>query len=288
MDLIPTPKTNIIMDSQILSSLMSCGRMTNWTFNEDLQSKGGKSISLEMGSIVHCYLENKYNKQIQGMKKAEAIAYGMTAAMEYSKSDEVTNSTKEDIGLALGTCIDYENYYKNDVWTPLEAETVKGVQVYEDDKIRVMWKAKYDLIVDTGQLVLPCDHKTMKQRRDTLDLNNQFMGQCVIMGTRRMIVNKIGFQKSLPPEQKFTRVIMNYTEDRLKEWSTEIVPYWAYKLVEYTNSGYWPPNFTHCENKYGFCRFKVVCELNRNMREETLKLEFVKGKKWDISNALTE
>ena len=288
MDIIPAPKTNIIMDSQVLSSIMSCGRMTNWNFNEDLQAKTGKSVSLEMGSIVHAYLENKFKQQIGGMKKAQAIAYGMTAAMAYSKSDEVTNSSPEDIQLALNTCIEYENYYVNDTWTPLEVECVKGIQVYEDDKIRVMWKAKYDLITDTGQLILPVDHKTMKQRRDSASLNNQFMGQCVIMNSRRMIINKIGFQKTLKPSERCTRVVMNYTEDRLKEWATEIVPYWAYKLIEYTESNYWPPNFTHCENKYGFCKYKEVCEVNRNMRDETLKLNFIKGKKWDISNALAE
>lgn len=110
MDIIPTPKTNIIMDSQILSSLMSCGRMTNWTFNEDLQANGGKSVSLEMGSIVHNYLETKFKQMISGMPKAQAIAFGMTAAMAYAKSEEVKNSSQEDIDLALATCIEYENY----------------------------------------------------------------------------------------------------------------------------------------------------------------------------------
>lgn len=288
MDLIPSPKTNIILDSQVLSSLMSCGRMTNWTFNEDLQSKGGKSISLEMGSIVHHYLENKYLQQIQGMKKAQAIAFGMAAAIQYSKSDEVTNCSGEDIALAFDTCVEYEKHYMNDFWRPLEVECVKGVEIYSDDRIRIMWKAKFDLIADTGQLILPVDHKTMKQRRDSLSMNNQFMGQCVIQGTRQMVINKIGFQKTLKPSERFTRVIMNYTADRLEEWKKEIVPYWAYKLIEYTESNYWPPNFTHCENKYGFCKYHSVCELNRSMRAETLQLEFVKGKKWDINNALPE
>ncbi len=99
MDILPTPKKNIIFDSQILSSLMSCGRMTNWTFNEDLQAVKGKSISLEMGSIVHNYLEFRNKAIINGIKKAEAISYGMASAIAYSKSEEVTNSTPEDISL---------------------------------------------------------------------------------------------------------------------------------------------------------------------------------------------
>lgn len=284
MEIIPSKKVNIVLDSQILSSLMSCGRMTNWTFNEDLQANGGKSVSLEMGSIVHNYLETKFKQMISGMPKAQAIAFGMTAAMAYAKSEEVKNSSQEDIDLALATCIEYENYYKNDSWIPLEVECVKGQQIYEDDKIRVMWKAKFDLITDTGQLILPVDHKTMKQRRDSITLNNQFTGQCKLMGTRNMVINKIGFQKTLPAKDRFSRVVMSYSLDRINEWATEIVPYWAYKLIEYTESGYWPANYTHCENKYGYCRFREVCESNPNMRAEVIRLNFTKGKKWDIQN----
>lgn len=147
-----------------------------------------------------------------------------------------------------------------------------------------MWKAKFDLITDTGQLILPVDHKTMKQRRDSITLNNQFTGQCKLMGTRNMVINKIGFQKTLPAKDRFSRVVMSYSLDRINEWATEIVPYWAYKLIEYTESGYWPANYTHCENKYGYCRFREVCESNPNMRAEVIRLNFTKGKKWDIQN----
>ena len=91
---------------------------------------------------------------------------------------------------------EYFDYYKSDFWVPLEIEVVKRDVVFEDDNIRVMWKAKLDEIVDTSQAILPMDHKTMKQNRETIDLNNQFIGQCFVMKTRSMIKNKIGFQKS--------------------------------------------------------------------------------------------
>jgi hypothetical protein len=282
MDIILPARTNIILDSQLLSTAMSCWRLYDWTFNCDLQPKGGKSVSMEMGSIVHAYFENKNKQIIQGMKKAQAIAFGMTAAIQYSKSDEVKNSTSEDIALAFDTCVEYEKYYLNDGWRPLEAEVVKSKEIYVDDNIRVIWKAKLDTVTNTGQLILPVDYKTMKQRRDTLSLNNQFMGQCIVQDTRQMIVDKVGFQKTLAPKDRFTRVVMNYTADRLHEWKQEIVPFYAYRLAEYSKTGKWPPNFTHCENKYGVCKFKDVCELNRNMRAEALRNDYIVGKKWDI------
>lgn len=185
---------------------------------------------------------------------------------------------------ALDTCEQYFEFYKGDHWIPLETEVVKREVLYEDDEIRIMWKAKLDLTVDTNQGIYSVDHKTMKQRRDTLSLNNQFIGQCILMKTRVAYVNKIGWQTSLKPEKKFLRVGVNYSADRLMEWQSEILPYWAYQLLQYNETGYWTPNFTHCEGKYGNCIFKEVCESDRNLREDVLKNSFIVGPKWDIDN----
>jgi hypothetical protein len=278
------PKKNIILDATVLSTLMSCARLTDLRFNHNLVQITGKSTSLEMGSIVHTVLENYYGNVIKGFKKEDAIGHAISAGIEYYNSDEVTNCTAEDRKWALDTCEQYFEHYKNDHWIPLEVEVTKGKILYEDDEIRILWKAKFDLITDTNQGIYPVDHKTMKQRRDTLTLNNQFIGQCILMETRLMFVNKVGFQTSLKPEEKFTRAPINYSFDRLMEWQSMILPYYAKMMLMYEESGYWPPNFTHCESKYGFCQFKSVCESDRGMREEELSHNFKVGKKWDVGN----
>lgn len=278
------PKKNLILDSQVLSTLMSCARLADFRFNLNLQSVNGKSSSLGMGSITHKFMEVYYGHIINAFKKEVAENQAHVAAVDYSQGDDCRNVTEDDKQWAIDTCHQYLVHYKNDFWIPLEVETVHSEILYEDDEIRIMWKAKLDAVFDTSQGIYPVDHKTMKQRRDTISLNNQFIGQCLLLKTRLMFVNKIGFQRSLKPEDKFTRVTVSYSSDRLIEWQTVILPYYAKLYLMYAESGYWPPNFTHCENKYGFCAFKGVCEADRLMREETLGNEFVVGEPWDITN----
>lgn len=114
------------------------------------------------------------------------------------------------------------------------------------------------------------------------------MGQCMIMGTRIVIINKIGFQKTLPPEKRFVREPISYSIDSLIEWQGEILPYYAKSLIMYAEMGYFPPNFTHCDSKFGKCSFLGVCSANPNMREEELRIGFKVGEGWNPTNPPTD
>ena len=330
------PKKNVILDATLCTAVMTCARFAELRFDKQLVQISGKSNSLEVGSIVHKVLEVYYKSVINGIKKSDAVGFGLIAGELYIKgcphctdfvpsceeslSDMpgqihvhgancilkpicnhpineypgVTNTPAESTSKpdrvgwkwALETCEQYFDYYKNDFWVPLEVEVVKREVLYEDDEIRVMLKAKLDLTADTNQGIYPIDHKSMKQRRDSSLLNNQFKGQCLLMKTRQVIINKIGFQTSLKTEEKFTRPIMSYSADVLNEFQSEIIPYTAYKLLEYSESGYYPPtgHGVNCESKFGMCVFHEVCEADRNLREQILKNNFVVGPKWDIDN----
>lgn len=309
-------KKNVIMDSQILSTLMACPRLADFRFNHNFMSIGGKSNSLECGSIVHVFQEYFNKAIINGVKRESAFGFGISAAELYirgcnqctdfratpetpkplcgHKPNEfpgVRNTPKDNEGYKTGwqwvldTCDQYHRFYSNDHWIPLEVEVVKGKVLYEDDEIRVLWKAKLDLLSDTNQGIFPVDHKTMKMRRETNSMNNQFMGQCLVTGTRQVIINKIGFQQSLKAEEKFERKPIGYSAPRLIEWQSETLPYYAKLLIMYAETGHFPPNFNHCEGKYGNCAFyKDVCSADPGMREENIKQHFIVGPIWNPTN----
>ncbi len=310
------PKKNVILDATLLSAIMSCPRMADLRYNHNLQSAKGKSNSLETGSIVHKGLEVAYKLIMNGHARNNSYATGLVAAQLYADGcphctsfvsspeqvrpvcghevDEypgVINTPQESEGYQIGvkwaitTLEQYFEYYKNDFWVTLGVETVEGKVLYEDDELRILWKAKLDWKVDTNQGIFPVDHKTSKQRRQKIKLNNQFMGQCLVTGTRAMIINEIGFQKTLKPIEKFLRPMMSYTSEALLEWQGTTLPYYAYKLIEFQESSYYPPNMTHCENKYGNCAFIEACESDPPMRESVLRMNFIKGADWNPVNA---
>lgn len=312
MDIIPEPKKNVIMDATVLSSLMSCARYHDIRFNHRLVSSKGKSNSLEVGTLIHKVFEVYYKHMIHGFPRSTAIGNSLIAGQlfitgcphcadglnptpackhepgEYPGMQNTPEmSERYTVGwkFALDTCQQYYDMYKNDAFIPLSAEEVRGSVLYEDDELRVLWKAKFDLIIDTNQIgIVSMDHKSFKQRRDKTTLSSQFSGQCLLLKSRNVIVNKIGLQSSLKIEERLTREVVSFSADRLKEWQSEILPYYAYKYVQFSESGYWPPDWTHCDTMYGPCPYKEVCEADRNMREEILQINFVKAPIWDPKN----
>lgn len=305
-------KKNIILDATVMSSIVGCARLADFRFNRDLQEITGKSNNLECGSIAHHFLEDYYKGIRDGLDKVKCIEAGMKRASLYIKGCihcvnnnqvicghegtewmGVKNTPEESVtkphrktgwSWILDTMLQYVDFYKNDSWVPIEVEHVKGHIIYEDDDIRILWKAKYDLIVDTNNGLFPIDHKTSSVDREIGVLNNQFMGQAYLLKGRSMMINKIGLQTSFKPHEKFERVVINYTLDQLTEWSQEIVPFWGKMMIMYSENNMWPPNFQHCENKFGRCSFYDVCSVDRSIRDTEIKMKFFKGKKWDISN----
>src|SRR5262245_57054096 len=81
---------NIALDATVLNS-MACARYTNFRFNHNLILKGGKSNSMECGSLAHFILEHFNKALMQGKFRTDAVAIGMAAGMEYVNGFNLSN-----------------------------------------------------------------------------------------------------------------------------------------------------------------------------------------------------
>jgi len=305
------PKKNVILDATMFNTFISCEQKLDLAFNHSFVPIAGKSHGLECGSIVHKILEVYYDHLIKGFKRDIAIANGMIAGEMYyhgcSNCIAIDGACEEHEDEAFLGCKNvplenmskpfrrtgftwivetmeaYFEHYRNEHWIPLECEKVRGKILYEDDEIRILWKAKIDVSVDTNQGIVPVDHKTMSQDRLSSPLNNQFMGQCLVSETKMMIVNKIGFQVSKKPEERLRRLVMSYSPAKLIEWQSQTLPRHVYNYLNCIETGYWPMRHTHCEDKYGKCQFHDVCGMDPILREDELRTNFMVGEKWDPS-----
>jgi hypothetical protein len=284
-------KDNVILDATVLSSLMNCERYVDFRFNKNLIPASGSGNPIEAGIVVHKILEEYAKAIMNGSKRNDAIQIGMQHGSKLAAElpnipqdnvkDEYGKLKQVGYSWIMTTMEQYFEHYRADSWTPIAAEQVKRTMVYEDDDIRVLWVSKLDRLVDTfTQGVMPLDHKTMKQdHRSITSLNNQFMGQCISAQSVRMCIDKIGFQTSLKPENKFKREIMNYNREQLAE-QVQTIGYYAKYLVDLNKHGYYPPRYVYCD-KYGGCIFRTTCESMPSDRERMLRNNFVVADEWN-------
>lgn len=78
---------------------------------------------------------------------------------------------------------------------------------------------------------------------------------------------------------KFARSPILYTEGELNEWYDELM-YLVEETQENSRRDYFPRRPASCNN-YGGCEFHTVCERPKEVRDNFLRADFVKGPRWD-------
>lgn len=270
------------IDSQILTSFSRCERRCNFHFQERLESKM-KSKYLEMGSGVHVGLESYYNDLKLAVPFKERVEKALITANTYMVTE--TELSTADIAIVLLSINEYTAYRREDrievkmVEQPFSKEMFVGKDLLGED-ITILGEGKIDLIFndENGDGVM--DHKSSSRNFELTDMVNQFF--FYNWATDLSVThNRIGFQKSLSPADKFKRTRFKYSDDLRADWKR-----WAIKKsLQYAYSlqtGEWEPNYTACEGNFGFfCAYQTLCKYP-SMAEQSKKLEFKIGEVWDV------
>jgi hypothetical protein len=263
--------------------------------------------SLEKGTMIHKMMAKFYKGRMDGRASSELVAEVVAYARRYAIDLELPLETVEE---CIKQFRDYVMYNALDTWVPIAVEEPFSKLMYRradvscpmhqewDEKcdackrtegLTILFEGKIDLIVKVTHnpgLILIVDHKTGSRNQEPTGLSNQFMGYAWAFQDiapnkiPRVVINKIGFQKTLPPKDRFRRYIRSYQPDVLEEWRANTI-YWAHQILNYIDNDAFPTNFTSCD-KYGGCIFKDVCYSSPHARERKLKIDFKAREKHDI------
>ena len=190
----------------------------------------------------------------------------------------------EDIEESIYQFREYCNYYERDQWNPLAVEEVGSKILYEDEFYKFIYNFKIDLVAERGTIIAPFDHKTSRRRSEPSSLSNQFIGYCYGLGLNNIVINKIGFQKSLSPQQRFNRFILTIDDARIQEW-IENTTQWCARILESQENNSWPMNLTSCD-KYSGCIYSSLCESDPESRIYKIERDFKVEQPWDIAKEL--
>lgn len=250
-----------------------------------------KAKALDRGGLCHEGLEVYYKMLRDGSHYDDRVSSALTKIKEISSDPEQSNSEPEDINFLLKVIEENLDYWRSEDEQMIvkEVETPFDYILFEDDDVRIIISGKIDLLVDipalgrgVEYLNLPFDHKTYEREFPTYRLSNQFLNYCTATGSNYLIVNKIGMQKTLKPQDKFKRLPLSYDPLILQEWKTNVIQVILGQYLRCVSENAWTMNFTSCYKFNRLCEFYDVCDAS-GVEAKNFKLEsnYVDSKSWD-------
>lgn len=302
----------ISLDMTAMNHLQSCARKMNLSQEQHLQPLK-KGEALEKGDLMHKMLAPYYWGRLKHPKEHHLMlrrADGASVAHPFARLIGLPHSELVKECVALGReasfdldimptereetirqFVEYAIHFAGDGWIPIEIEqTFSKILHIEPDVLdggghivkeglTIVIEGVVDLYCDAphwGKITV--DHKTTSRRENPSSLSNQFKCYSWALGCRTVIVNRIGFQKTLSAGERFQRIPINYATPIIDEWRYWSV-YWTKLYQFYLENGVWPPNFTSCD-KYSGCIYKPICEAIPEARDARVAVLFRRGKPW--------
>jgi PD-(D/E)XK nuclease superfamily len=272
-------KLTVEVDSQILNAIDLCGQRYEYEHVLDFHPEE-KDGALEHGSIMHDMLAHYYRNRMSGryiqnasIVTAECLEIGRAAQAK------TTNVTVEDFEEEdLPAFKQYVLHHQYDGWEIRFVENKFIKVLYDSDDLKIAIKGIVDLgIIRPKEGKAIVDHKTEKRRSDPFILSNQFQLYNWAFG-EDIIINKVGYQKTLEAKEKFRRYTMTYSTQLAEEWRQDAIAS-IRRAIGWHKEGKFPRNRTSCD-KFAGCIFRDICKNPPEVRESKLLAHF-KRVKWD-------
>jgi len=280
-------KVNIVFDMSKYDLFRLCEARFNFRYNLNI-GLPGKAEQMERGSLCHVANEVYY----QALK--DRRPYDIASNMALSKLREAGVVSTDLDNETINRCIDVmEEYY--DYWRIAdqgfvinEVEQPFMFELFSNDEVRIFLAGKIDLVVSDNRYENePYDHKTYDRTYDVGRMNNQFKCYCVATGSNYLTVNKIGFQKTLKPHEKFVRTKLTFDPLMLDEWKQNVTTVLLNNYLMCIAEDKWPLNETSCEKYNRRCEFYEICD-SSGLPAKNWKINsnYIKLEPWDVTKVM--
>jgi hypothetical protein len=279
-------RPNIVVDMSKYDLFRLCEQRYNLRYNRNL-TLPTKAQQLDRGQLCHVGNEIYYEALKNGSSYQDAVTASLSKIREAGML--LTDLEPEMIVRVVDVMEEYYDYWRiaDQNLRIVAVEQPFLYTLYEDDDVRINIACKIDLIFsDEKYTNKPMDHKSVDRDSEVLRMSNQFKNYCVATGSYFLDVNRIGFQKTLKPHEKFKRVPLSYDSLILEAWKENTIKVLFYYL-QCAAENNWPLNETSCDKYHRRCEYYDVCDASgRPAKEYKLATDYITVEPWDVTKMM--
>jgi PD-(D/E)XK nuclease superfamily len=281
-------KLNLVFDMTKYDLFRLCEARYNFRHNLNIGLAGAKSERLDRGSLVHVGCEVYF----QALK--EHKHYDDAVGMALSKIREAgvisTDLDNDVINRVIEVMEEYFDYWRiaDQGYEIIAVEQPFMKLLFENDDIRLYLAGKIDLVTSDNQYInMPTDHKSYDRSYTLGRMVNQFKCYCYILESNYLVVDKIGFQKTLKPHEKFLRPKLTFDPLYLNEWKQNVINTIVGNYLHCVSENIWPMNETSCDKFNRQCEYYAICD-SSGLPAKNWKInsEYVQSEPWDVTKAM--
>jgi hypothetical protein len=279
-------KVNIVLDMSQYDTFLLCPQRFDYRYNWNLDTPKKKS-QLDRGTIVHVGCEVYYQALADGVKYTDAVPMALSKIREAGAT--ASDLEPEEVERIMDVMEEYFDYWRaedqNLQIVAVESSFLK--LLYEDEEMRIHLAGKIDLITNDNRYTnLPTDHKSYDRDFEVLRMTNQFRCYAWVLESNYLVVDRIGFQKTLKPHEKFKRPKLSYDPLVFEQWKNNVVKN-VFHYLSCIAEGYWPMNETSCDKYHRRCEYYEVCDSSGEQAKlYKLNTNFKKIEPWDVTKVL--
>lgn len=274
------------MDTSQYDMFRLCEQRFDYRYNQNKELPT-KNKALDRGTLVHLACETYYESLKSGAKYEYAVE---SALMKVKEAGVISTDLEPEVIARIVEVM--EEYF--DFWRVadqnIEIVAVEQPFIYllhEDDDVKIHMAGKIDLIYNDNKYTkMPVDHKSFDRSYEVGRMGNQFKNYCKATGSNFLTVDKIGFQKTLKPHEKYLRVPLCFDPIILEDWKNNVVRV-MYHYLDCVAEGYWPLNETSCDKFNRKCEYYEVCDSSgKPAKLFKLASNYIDAEPWDVSKVL--